>query len=70
MFQPREVISLALKYLKRNIQIILTGNECHFLHNILTHPGSYGLVSLKLKCVVWGFLRKNVMKMQTFPVVE
>jgi len=70
MFQPCKVISLALRYFKRNIQITLTGNESHFLHNIFTNPSSYWLVCLKLIFVMRGFLCKNVMKMQTFPVVE
>ena len=70
MFQPREVISLALRYFKRNTQITLTGYESHFLHNIFTNLSSYWLVCLKLIFVMWGFLCKNVMKMQMFPVVE
>ena len=70
MFQPREVISLALRYFKRNLQITITGNESNFLHIIFTNPSSYWLVCLKLIFVLWGFLCKNVMKMQTFPVVE
>ena len=68
MFQPRKVNSLALRYLKRNIQITLTGNKSHFLHNMFTKPSSYWLVCLKLIFVMWGFLCKNVTKMQTFPV--
>jgi hypothetical protein len=70
MFQSFEVISLALGYFKTNIQISLTGNESHLKHNIFTNPSSYWLVCLKLIFVMWGFLRKNVMKMQTIPIVE
>lgn len=70
MFQSCEVISLALRYFKRKKQITLTGNESHFLYNTCTNLSSYWLVCLKLISVMWGFLCKNVMKMQMFPVVE
>ena len=42
------------------MQITLTGNKSHFLHNIFTNPCSYWLVCLKLIFVMWGFLCKNV----------
>lgn len=69
MFQPRKVINLALGHFKKNIQIELTRNESHFLHNILTNLSSYWLVCLKF-IFMWGFLCKNVMKMQMIPIVE
>lgn len=59
MFQPCKVNSLALRYLKRNIQITPTGNKSHFLLNIFTNPSSYRLVCLKL-IFMWSFLCKNV----------